>query len=192
MPQDSSGTKRARRRTQEVTDRRPFSPDELLEIEAAHPDGLSSRQVIDLFQARGVRLSEATFRKYVQLGLLPRSTRRVGRKGKHKGSKGIYPVGVVRRLNLIKAMMAEGLTLEEIRESFVVFKNDLDALSELLDGLFRDFETRLRTRALSPARQRRMALEVEKTRQRASTLLRRLERLGSAIAATPPELGPGG
>ena len=46
---------------------------------------------------KGVRLSEATFRKYVQAGLLPRS-KRVGRKGKHRGSQGLYPVEAVRRI----------------------------------------------------------------------------------------------
>ena len=35
-----------------------------------------------------MKFSEATLRKYVQLGLLPRSVR-VGRKGKHQGSQGI-------------------------------------------------------------------------------------------------------
>ena len=47
-------------------------------------------QIVEAFTDAGVRLSEATFRKWVQLGLLPRS-RRVGRKGKHQGSLGLYP-----------------------------------------------------------------------------------------------------
>jgi len=50
---------------------------DLIQIERTHPDGLTSAQIIGIFQARGARLSEATFRKYVQLGLLPRC-RRVG------------------------------------------------------------------------------------------------------------------
>jgi hypothetical protein len=68
-------------------------------IERAHPEGMSSAQVVEVFRARGLKLSEATFRKYVQLGLLPRS-RRVGRKGKHQGSMGLYPSVVVRRVNV--------------------------------------------------------------------------------------------
>src|SRR4029079_12392400 len=76
---------------------------------------------------RGVRLSEATFRKYVQAGLLPRS-RRVGRKGKHQGSLGLYPVEAVWRINVIKKMMAEGHTLEDIRRSFVFHRNHIDQL----------------------------------------------------------------
>ena len=61
---------------------------ELLEIERTWPNGLTSRQIVDVFETRGIRFSEATLRKYVQLGLLPRSVR-VGRKGKHRGSCGM-------------------------------------------------------------------------------------------------------
>ena len=60
---------------------------EIEEIERAWPDGMTSRQIVDVFETRGIRFSEATLRKYVQLGLLPRSVR-VGRKGKHRGSCG--------------------------------------------------------------------------------------------------------
>src|SRR5512141_2880774 len=84
--------------------------------------GVTSREVVRLFQSRGARLSAATFRKYVQAGLLPRS-RRVGRKGKHTGSTGLYPVSVVRRVAVIKRMMAAGYTIEDIRGSFVTVRN---------------------------------------------------------------------
>src|SRR4029450_1749009 len=84
------------------------------EIDQGAPGGLTSRQIVDVFTARGIRFSEATLRKYVQLGLLPRSVR-VGMKGKHQGSHGLYPANVVRRVNLVKAMMAENLTIEEIQ-----------------------------------------------------------------------------
>ena len=42
---------------------------ELDEIERSWPDGLTSRQIVDVFETRGIRFSEATLRKYVQLGL---------------------------------------------------------------------------------------------------------------------------
>lgn len=158
---------------------------ELEQLEAENPEGISSRQVIELFQPLGVRLSEATFRKYVQLGLLPGCTRRVGRKGKHKGSQGLYPVTVVRRVNLIKKMMDEGMTLEEIRTSFLAFRNDIDALQDALETLFRDFESQLSERALEPGTRRDLARQFRETRQTATSLVRRLERLGSAIAARP-------
>src|SRR5512143_3420790 len=87
--------------------------EELGEIERASPNGLTSRQIVDVFTSRGVRFSEATLRKYVQLGLLPRSVR-IGRKGKHRGSCGVYPAEIVRRVNQVRAMMAADLTIEEI------------------------------------------------------------------------------
>src|SRR5512137_1304908 len=79
--------------------------EELGDIERQSPNGLTSRQIVDVFTSRGVRFSEATLRKYVQLGLLPRSVR-VGRKGKHRGSCGVYPAEIVRRVNQVRVMMA--------------------------------------------------------------------------------------
>src|SRR5262245_30254242 len=107
---------------------------ELDAIERAHPQGLTSAQVVELFRARGVKLSEATFRKYVQLGLLPRS-RRVGRKGKHQGSMGLYPASAVRRVNDIKRMMGEAYTIEEIRRSFLRFRDEIEAVERNLKDL---------------------------------------------------------
>ena len=68
----------------------------LARIEKQHAAGVTSAEILDVFATHGVTLSEATLRKYVQLGLLPRSVR-VGTKGKHQGSKGLYPVRVVRQ-----------------------------------------------------------------------------------------------
>src|SRR5512143_448838 len=112
-------------------------------IERERATGISSGEVVQLFESRGARLSAATFRKYVQAGLLPRS-RRVGRKGKHTGSTGLYPVSVVRRIDLIKRMMAEGLTLEQIRESFVAMKGRLEDVEAGLAALVGELERRAR------------------------------------------------
>src|SRR6188508_3837379 len=101
--------------------------DEIARIEKENAGGLTAKAILEIFAPRGVALSEATFRKYVQAGLLPRS-RRVGRKGKHRGSQGLYPVEAVRRINVIKKMMAEGQTLEEIKRSFIFFANHIDQL----------------------------------------------------------------
>src|SRR5574341_1052542 len=109
-------------------------PDEIERIERERAVGITSREVVRLFESKGARLSGSTFRKYVQVGLLPRS-RRVGRKGKHTGSTGLYPVEVVRRINLIKRMMAEGMTIEDIGESFVALKNRLDDVERGFAGL---------------------------------------------------------
>jgi len=63
-----------------------LGPEEIEKIEKDFAAGVPARTILEIFQPKGVRLSEATFRKYVQAGLLPRS-RRVGRKGKHRGSQ---------------------------------------------------------------------------------------------------------
>src|SRR5947199_7121898 len=108
--------------------------DEYDALEQQFPQGISAAQIVDFFTPRGVKLSEATFRKYVQLGLLPRS-RRVGRKGEHQGSMGLYPSTVVRRVNAIKRMMAESYTIEEIQRSFLRFKDEIEALERGLKEL---------------------------------------------------------
>ena len=63
----------------------------LSQLERTYAAGLTSVEILDVFASHDVSMSEATLRKYVQLGLLPRSVR-VGRKGKHQGSQGVYPV----------------------------------------------------------------------------------------------------
>src|SRR3954469_15293918 len=112
---------------------------EIDEIERAWPNGMTSRQIVDVFETRGIRFSEATLRKYVQLGLLPRSVR-VGRKGKHRGSCGVYPAHVIRRVNAVKGMMAEDRTIEEIQRSFARFKDDIDTVEKDLRDLIASFE----------------------------------------------------
>ena len=86
---------------------------DLADLEKTYPEGMTAAQVVELFKSRGIKLSEATFRKYVQLGLLPRS-RRVGRKGKHRGSMGLYPATIARRVNDIRRLMADGRLDEDL------------------------------------------------------------------------------
>ena len=108
-----------------------FTEARLAEIEARYPDGLTTQEIVELFSSSGERLSEATFRKYVQLGLLPRSVR-VGRKGKHRGSQGRYPANVVRQIDAIRALMAQGHTIQDIQRDFVSLRSDIDALARQL------------------------------------------------------------
>jgi DNA-binding transcriptional MerR regulator len=155
---------------------------ELARIERERQGGITSGEVVRLFEAKGARLSESTFRKYVQLGLLPRS-RRVGRKGKHTGSTGLYPVSVVRRIALIKRMMAEGYTVEDIRGSFVTVRNRLEdvekGLAELVEELSR--KARVHPRA------RRFAEELSRAEKELRRALERLEKVGGAVATVPAE-----
>jgi DNA-binding transcriptional MerR regulator len=165
---------------------------ELAEIERIWPNGMTSRQIVDVFETRGIRFSEATLRKYVQLGLLPRSVR-VGRKGKHRGSCGIYPSHVVRRVNAVKGMMAENLTIEEIQRSFVKFKDDIDGVEKDLRDLLSGFEREAKApTAQSSEHRRELEQDIVDAKRAAGELVRRIanlerrlsERQESATAAT--------
>ncbi len=148
---------------------------ERLERESAR--GVTSGEVVRIFGASGARLSAATFRKYVQLGLLPRS-RRIGRKGKHSGSRGLYPVSVVRRIDLIKRMMAEGLTLQDIRDSFVAVKHRLEDVEGNWAELVSDLERRARKHPLW----HQVEQELERAEREMQSALRRIEKVGGRIA----------
>lgn len=157
-----------------------LAPDEIARIEREYAAGLPVASILEIFRPKGIRLSEATFRKYVQAGLLPRS-RRVGRKGKHKGSQGLYPVEAVRRINVIKKMMSEGFTLEDIKHSFIFFKNHVDQLERGLDEVLKEFESGLTDRGFAREHKRQLELELVGLRERAQGLIRDVSRLGSAV-----------
>lgn len=103
---------------------------EIESIETESPEGISSTAIVDLFKVSGERFSEATLRKYVQLELLPKSTR-VGARGRHKGSVGLYPIGIVRLINEIKRALQAGSTLEEVRTSSVGLSGEIQTLSRV-------------------------------------------------------------
>ena len=117
----------------------------LRELERDRPDGLTSAEILDLFARHELQLSEATLRKYVQLGLLPRSVR-VGKKGKHQGSQGIYPVNVVRQIVSIKQMMAENYTIEQIQKEFLFIRSDIEQLEQALGRIFKKLDGVVRER----------------------------------------------
>lgn len=118
-------------------------------IEIGHARGLTSAEILDVFARHDIPLSEATLRKYVQLGLLPRSVR-IGRKGKHQGSQGVYPVTVVRQILRIKRMMAESYTIEQIQKEFLFIRSDVEQLEQLLDGIFRKLDGVTKERRREP------------------------------------------
>lgn len=153
--------------------------DELDRIEREYRDGASARVIVDLFKGR-MALSEATFRKYVQAGLLPRSVR-VGRKGKHRGSQGLYPIESVRRINAIKQMMSEGYTIDDIRRSYVVVRNHMDVVEREFTAVFDGLSGELANRAGGDTAQRELAA----LRARALSLVRDVARFGSAVTSRP-------
>jgi DNA-binding transcriptional MerR regulator len=146
------------------------------------PDGLTSRQIVDVFTARGVRFSEATLRKYVQLGLLPRSVR-VGRKGKHRGSCGVYPPNVVRRVNEVRAMMAADLTIEQIQRSFVRFKEEIERVEKGVRELIAGFEREAKGPTLDPDRRATIEAEIVAAKQAAGELVRRITGVEASLSA---------
>jgi len=158
--------------------------DEVLDaIERDHEEGISSADILDIFARHDIKFSEATFRKYVQLGLLPRS-RRVGEKGKHRGSKGLYPASAVRRIHVIKSLMDEGMTLEDIRHSFIFFRGQLDGVERSLDELFAALEKAVADKGeLRPSRRKELERLLTESRRHADQFVKDMERTVSEITA---------
>jgi len=157
--------------------------DEFDALEQDFPQGISAGQIVEFFEPRGVKLAQATFRKYVQLGLLPRS-RRVGEKGKHRGSHGLYPAAAVRRIHLIKSLMDEGMTLEDIRRSFIFFRGQLDGVERSLDELFAALDKSLAEKPeLKPSRRKELERLLEGSRRQAVDFVKDIERTVSELTA---------
>src|SRR5437588_930073 len=161
--------------------------DEYDALEQSHPTGISAGQIVEFFIPKGVKLAQATFRKYVQLGLLPRS-RRVGEKGKHRGSHGLYPASAVRRIHLIKSLMDEGLTLEEIRRSFVYFRGQLDGVERSIEELLAALEKSLIERQdLKPGRRKELEKLLHEARRQAAQFVKEVEQMVAQVTAREKE-----
>jgi DNA-binding transcriptional MerR regulator len=152
----------------------------LTRIEKDHAVGLTSAEILDLFAQGGVHLTEATLRKYVQLGLLPRSVR-VGRKGKHQGSQGVYPVAVVRQILRIKEMMADNYTIEQIKRDVLFMRSDIQALEATLDSIFETLARVMRERK-GEAHAQAVARDVEGARALSRDLVQRLSAIESRLS----------
>ena len=168
-----------------------LEPSEIARIEKDFAEGLPAATILKIFRPKGMRLSEATFRKYVQAGLLPRS-RRVGSKGKHRGIRGMYPVESVRRINAIKKMMAAGMTLEDIKHSFVFLRNHLDLVERGFTEVFEGLLQEMGARNLERTEHRALKAELTTLRRRARALVEDVARLGSALTARPVGEGAAG
>lgn len=103
----------------------------LEKFENDHSDGVTSIEIMAVLAQIGVRISEATLRKYIQVGLLPRS-RRVGTRGRHQGSWGLYPPWTARQILEIKKLLSEGKTIQEFSEGYMaVFSRCMEAAALL-------------------------------------------------------------
>jgi DNA-binding transcriptional MerR regulator len=151
-----------------------LSARDLAEIERAHARGLSSREILEVLKDHGEHLTEATLRKYVQLGLLPRSTR-VGEKGKHRGSRGIYPVEVIRRIDEIRRAMGDGETLEELARVSAV-RGKLAAVRTTVGEVLTAAETDLLTRELDRSSKTALRSRIAELSKAARSWLRDMEK----------------
>jgi hypothetical protein len=158
-----------------------IDPETLAQLEKAHAAGFSSAEILDVFARHDVQLSEATLRKYVQLVLLPRSVR-VGRKGKHQGSQGIYPVSVVRQILRIKQMMGESYTIDQIQREFLFIRSEVEQLESMLSRIFKKLDGVLkerRTERVTSAVQR----DVSDARSLSKELMGRLEAIETKLTS---------
>ncbi len=149
-----------------------FSEDELARLEQENPEGLTSERIVDLFLRKNVRFTEASLRKYVQLGLLPRS-RRVAIKDKPRGSQGVYPATVIRRVQRLKAMMATH-TIEEIKAEFLFVRGDIEELEKAMERVFLALSSAARPHKGSEAMSKSVVRELMEARTLAADLMAKL------------------
>lgn len=154
---------------------------ELNRIESERASGITSAEILSVLEHHGVKFSEATLRKYVQLGLLPRSVR-VGRKGKHQGSQGMYPATVVRQILLIKEMLADDLTIEQIQKEFLFVRGDIEQLKSLLEKIL-DAMGEVAKDRKDMASTRVVAQELAGARSLARDLMVKLESIEARLTA---------
>jgi DNA-binding transcriptional MerR regulator len=154
----------------------------LAELERKHEAGISSVEILRLLEEHGVKFSEATLRKYVQLGLLPRSVR-VGKKGKHQGSQGMYPAAVIRQILRIKEMMADDLTIEQIQREFLFVRGDIEELERVLGRIFENLAQAAKERARAGSPGRSVTSDLAGARSLARELLHKLESIEARLTA---------
>jgi len=159
-----------------------LDPRELEAMEHRHPDGLTTRELVAFLNARGVQFSEATLRRYVQLGLLPAS-RRVGLRGRNRGSRGIYPTATLRRVVAVKQLLERGYTLQEIGDSFLVLGGVAEQIGEEIERLL----VRLLDRVDAHGGQVELNQAVAELGARAHRLVADLKELGRKVASLEPQ-----
>ncbi len=160
----------------------PLSKNDINKISKQFPEGIPSTEIVKIFQDRGFKFSEATFRKYVQMGLVERC-RRVGRKGKHRGSQGLYPVSTIERINSIKRMISGDITLEQLRGSYFSIRQRV----EEAERIFVEVQTEVMQQAEKKERKDRhdvqIRKELENLQKLTTKLVQRLEQLETAQMA---------
>jgi|ERR1022692_1287253 DNA-binding transcriptional MerR regulator len=150
-----------------------YTDDELSRLEREHAEGITSEQIVDLFTRRSFKFTEATLRKYVQLGLLPRS-RRVAISGSQRGSQGLYPTTVVRRIQYLKSMLAH-YSIEEIQREYLFVRGDIEELEGSLERVFSALASAVKPRGdVNESQTRTVLRELTEARTLAAELMAKL------------------
>jgi len=94
-----------------------FTETELTKIEndEKYKSGILFEEVNQILTEKGMILKLPTFKKYINLRLIPGS---IGRKTEGKGSRGLYPPSVIREINFIKYALYSNLDFTKVIESF--------------------------------------------------------------------------
>lgn len=142
-----------------------------LELEEKFPEGISMPDLLAELGRHDISLTEATFRKYVQLGLLPRSVR-VSRKGERGGSLGLYPLSTIEQVATIRRMLERGMTMQEIQRDFLFVRGDIEVLSRQLEQVYSALGVAVESRGDAV-----MEHALEKARSIGSELLKAVEAL---------------
>lgn len=151
-------------------------------LETEHPEGLTMFQILECLANEEIHISEATFRKYIQLGLLPQSRRaRCGTGGKHSGSQGLYPATVIRYLLEIRARLSAGETLAEIRQDMPASIAQ-DGIGARLAQVLRELQEEATQRNdLDPRVHRARLREIAALEAKARVLMVQIARVSSAL-----------
>ncbi len=157
----------------------PFTKTELKKLSSDYPNGISSQEIVQLFRERGFKFSEATFRKYVQMGLVERC-RRVGRKGKHRGSRGLYPISTIERINTIKRMISGDMTLEQLRGSYFQLRQRVEEVDRILMEVQQEITRQEDQKERKDRQDAVIRRDVEQISKSVRRLIRKLETLENA------------
>ena len=91
---------------------------------------------------------------------------------------------LVRRIHVIKSLMDEGMTLEDIRHSFIFFRGQLDGVERALDDLFAALDKAIAEKGdIKASRRRELERMLNDGRHKAHSFIKDMERTVSQITA---------
>ena len=108
---------------------------------------------------------------------------RVGQKGKHQGSKGKYPVAVVRRILRIKELMAKDMTIEDIQGRLLFVRGEVESLEQTLDKIFEILDGMVARRSKEGIGGRAVAADIKRARVLAHDLVERVTKIEKRLIA---------